>query len=432
MISKTLEPEILKEHESAKSELKALMEAFGKCQNPIGNGSAAAALFAATDTKDKKHQKCRVSQETLWKDDDSCKTILTGLKNGMDAICGARDAYEREPSQAAGDCHASPAQKYGPWLMALKDRFTEKYEEWQKLDTQCLNATAAHEAQGPLCESNASALEKKKLRCDNIQSTMEDTSCSAHATAEVACISSDECYNTAKKTYKDRKQVIQAEEQARKVNSRVFKRMQCLIEIIEKKGSAEDVEKCRNKTTSTEHLGLTYFDVPAEPECVVIQSTPCSPAFNEARYGGLPPNSPAATCHACPALPGAPSLSSWELTMATGTEICAADLVFEYTKGWDCWSENEIIGRFLSPVVGVPGWREAFDTCANSCAINSECTGFKYPGPDADNGKYPGSGQCWTRRTAQKSVSRGWDCGGAKGGWHFFTKFPGESCLSSQ
>merc|ERR1719491_743477 len=185
--------------------------------------------------------------------------------------------------------------------------------------------------------------------------------------------------------------------------------------------------KCRNKTTSTEHLGLTYFDVPAEPECVVIQSTPCSPAFNMARYGGLPPNSPAATCDACPALSGAPSLSSWEPTMATGTEICAANFVFEYTNGWDC--KSNLIWKAPVPVVGASGWREAFDTCANSCAINSDCTSFKYPGPGMGKGN---GGFCWTKRTFQKSVSRGWDCGGAHSGWQWFTKVPGESCLSSQ
>jgi hypothetical protein len=323
LINVTLQPAILKEHDLAEAEIKALRGAFDKCKVDFSDGSPLGNLFAQGDKADKKHQDCRKKQGEGQKDSDDCQTSLKSLKHAKDAACGAFEAIKREPSKAAADCKASPAQEYGDWLKSNLHRFKDKVEEYDRLEKECTDATNAYNAQVPVCESKASAVENMRLECDTVQALLEDTSCSAQGSAQAACHSADTCYERAKTAYLDRKNILEMEEKTRKVNWRVFKRMDCLIGIIEKKGTAEDIETCRETTHSTKHLDLDFFDMPAKPECKIRDPVPCSEVFNTAKYGGLPENAPAAECKPCPGMAGSHlAVPRFEPSMNAAREVC--------------------------------------------------------------------------------------------------------------
>jgi hypothetical protein len=421
LLEKTLLPDILNQSEHAQKELDDMMAAFKACEAPSFDLAPLKNVSDARGPIKAAHDKCRGLQNQAYNDEQVCEGQLAALKSAMDAACGAVEAVKRDPGDAAGQCKPAAGMVYEDWLDVNAHWFAKKAKEFKGLQKACDEAAGAYKAQVPVCAGKKSAVLNKKEACNVQQSDLEDSYCKVESALVEGCTDYSECYKVAMEEYNNRVPVIKAEEKARKINWRVFKRIACLLPVLKAGGKAADIEACKKKTHETKHLDLKYQDAPPQELCPGAGPMPCAADFKRAVYGGLPEHGVAAECKPCP---GAAPLvfAGFVPGERSGKEICAGDTVYEYTQKWDCASND--ITKFQVPRVGQVGWRGAFEKCAAECAQRDNCAAFNYP--RGANRK-----DCYLKfGDRRQSESRGWECGKVQSMWSYFTKIPGQKCKS--
>jgi len=420
LIIKTLLPGIVNTSNATQKELDQMISAFVACGSPKSDVGELKQLSDARPPKVANHKVCRAAQEQAWGENDECNTLLASLKMAMDASCGALAAVKRNPADAKSQCNPAPGQEYGDWLDHNAGWFVAAQKEYKDLESKCKIATANYNARVPVCAGKATALKAKQGECNTVQTGVENSYCSFQASVVTTCKNYGACYDAAMKKFSQRKPVIVKEEVSRKINWQVLNRIVCLLDVLAKDGKDEDIQKCKDTNYDTTLLNLKYTDPPSEQPCATLGPMPCGDDFVTAVYSGLPQHAQAAECNYCPG--GAPPIvPNFEVASPSGTEICAASKVYEFSTGWEC-PGNDIIS-FPVPVVGQSGWRDKFLMCAQECANRDSCAAFNYPSD-------PKYGSCFIKSGFQNSPSRGWKCGGVTPGFNFFTKIPGRKCTS--
>mmetsp|Transcript_31004 Transcript_31004/g.87053 ORF Transcript_31004/g.87053 Transcript_31004/m.87053 type:complete len:455 (+) Transcript_31004:65-1429(+) len=302
LVVKHLAPQIQEASNASQQELNDLQGAFSKCGGPGAHGGPGdlGVLDRARGVKVKDHAVCRQGEADVAKVQEQCETTLQSLKFAMTTSCDAIKMVARDPSQGAAHCAATPGMARGDWLKSNRDWFIKEFDEHQKLTQHCESATNASKAQEPLCAGKATALSNKREECNAKQANLEDAFCAYKTGWQHGCESYTSCYTTALAKYEERRPIIQRDEESRKVQYGVLKRISCLTDVATKGGSEAEIDACRKITNDTKHLDLKYFDTPSQEACAAVGPTPCGDDFLGEVYGGLPKNTLPKECMPCP------------------------------------------------------------------------------------------------------------------------------------
>merc|ERR1712238_607873 len=140
-----------------------------------------------------------------------------------------------------------------------------------------------------------------KTICDDLQAQAEAGLCTAKASEGGSCTTYSTCYNNAESAYTEQNASIIAMHLNWTVQWRTLKRMTCLLDVMQKGGTNDDIDACKEKLWDTSHLDLTYPAIPEKKACslVSLEAEPCDEDFLAKHYGSNPPAAPAATCTPC-------------------------------------------------------------------------------------------------------------------------------------
>jgi len=246
---------------------------------------------------------CRQKEaEAAIKNQDCQKamSILEGVKN---STCNSLKALETVPL-APHLCE--PTVPYEQWLIsvnetthALKDSFAEK-------KFGCGNATKLYDDKVPDCGAAKSQHDGNKTECDRLQAQAEAGICSGPAAAQQEiCEDYSTCYDNALLAYQGQEPTIKAMHLNWTVQWRTLKRMDCLLGVMQAGGTNDDVDKCKEKRWSTDHLDLIYPAIPEKKQCpgkaggAAGIPLPCEGDFLTKHYSSNPLHAPAADCTPC-------------------------------------------------------------------------------------------------------------------------------------
>merc|ERR1712238_417337 len=140
-----------------------------------------------------------------------------------------------------------------------------------------------------------------KTICDDLQAQAEAGLCTAKASEGGSCTTYSICYNNAESAYTEQNASIIAMHLNWTVQWRTLKRMGCLLDVMQKGGTNDDIDTCKEKLWDTTWLDLAYPAIPPKKECQTSaqEPVPCEQDFLSKHYSNNPLLAPAATCTPC-------------------------------------------------------------------------------------------------------------------------------------
>jgi len=156
-----------------------------------------------------------------------------------------------------------------------------------------------------------------------------DVTCCAYALAtQDVCESHDTCYEDKVEAYNAVKAIVQAEEKVKKVEWRVYSRIECLLPVLGTDEAAK-IEECRAQTHSTTHLDIEYPAIPEKSACQVEQGYPGTEAYQNANYASLPDNAKGKAVAVCAGMTGSMSVAAHSTASGPVIKVSSAG----YTVG---------------------------------------------------------------------------------------------------
>jgi len=222
-------------------------------------------------------------------------TPLDSAKNGSCHVLQKKDSVPLDPTLC------TPMDPYEEWIQGAKIKVEKLKEEHTLLKHGCGNATNLYDDKAKECVKTVNAATGNKTICDDLQAQAEAGLCTAKASEGGSCTTYSTCYNNAESAYTEQNASIIAMHLNWTVQWRTLKRMTCLLDVMQKGGTNDDIDACKEKLWDTSHLDLTYPAIPEKKACslVSLEAEPCDEDFLAKHYGSNPPAAPAATCTPC-------------------------------------------------------------------------------------------------------------------------------------
>jgi len=237
---------------------------------------------------------CRTEQSTKFTTMKKWEAQTGEKKEIMDTECEHFAGIEAEVRAATAHYGGGDA---GAYLKSVLSEFCEcpdgllcRYKEAKK---KCKDAKDEHtDAKGKWVIAVDEHTEVKK-RCNGAQKKRDEGCCKYALETKRTCEAHDQCHRDKVEAYEKVKELFKEEEKMRKVEWRVYSRIECLLPILGT-SDTKNIDKCRNIVEhDTTHLTLKYPDPPAKSPCVVEVAYPGTPAYYNAHYGSLPGNAQA-------------------------------------------------------------------------------------------------------------------------------------------
>jgi len=140
----------------------------------------------------------------------------------------------------------------------------------------------------------------------------------------------DTCHDDKVAAYEAVKAIIEAEEKVRKVEWRVYSRIECLLPVLGTDDAAK-IEECRTKEHSTSHLDIEYPAIPEKSKCTEDQAFPGTETYKKDHFGTLPDNAKGQAVAVCTG-------------MNTGSTIAVAHTVAAPERTWTILTPETTFG----------------------------------------------------------------------------------------
>merc|ERR1719162_1428495 len=157
-----------------------------------------------------------------------------------------------------------------------------RYEDAKK---KCAAAKAEYARVSELYETAESAHTAEKKVCNEKQTQTEVSYCQYALTTKGTCDSYGTCYEDKVAEYRLVKEIVESEEKLKKVEWRVYSRIECLLPVLGT-DDADAIETCRKKTYSLE--GIAYLEIPGKDACTIEAAYPGTNAYDTAHMAPLP------------------------------------------------------------------------------------------------------------------------------------------------
>jgi len=225
---------------------------------------------------------------------------LEGVKN---STCNSLKALETVPL-APHLCE--PTIPYDQWLISANESTHTLKASLAEKKAGCGNATKLYDDKVPECGAAKSQHDGNKTECDRLQAQAEAGICAGPLPAQKqVCDDYGICYDAALSAYQEQEPKIKAMQLNWTVQWRTLKRMECLLGVMQSGGTNDDVDKCKDKLWTTDHLNLVYPTIPEKEECpgtaggAAGTPLPCESDFLNKHYCSNPHLAPAADCTPC-------------------------------------------------------------------------------------------------------------------------------------
>merc|ERR1719262_1142836 len=273
-------------HDKSTATLKAAIEEIASCTEGMENGMRETeAKKDSCIAKSDEHTTCRTDESAKFTVKEHWKAETAEKKEEMTTECNVFKTVEDEAKSATASYGGGDE---GAYLESVSQKFCSDLLPRYKLHKEkCTTATAEHVRVSGIYETKNTAYTVQKTTSDTVQTEMDVTCCEYALATKDVCTSHDTCYEDKVAAYKALKGIVESEEKVKKVEWRVYSRIECLLPVLGTDQAAK-IEECRDKTHDTSHLDIDYPSIPEKSECHADDAFPGTDAYKNAHYASLP------------------------------------------------------------------------------------------------------------------------------------------------
>lgn len=228
------------------------------------------------------HVQCRKEASALMQGAYDCNTRKAILADTREMAC----TNYRDFKAADHSCVAiQEGESLEAWALNSKNHFASLYTSLTDKKARCESASTSYEDAD--CGPDNSAFATKESACNATYIRLESHSCDAVTSAVQLSGSYDECYEAKKQDYEERDAEDELEQQ-RELNSRLAKRLSCLIDTIKEgddtsfKIDNSAFEECvATGRYDTSDLVVAWPPTPAKNSPVVPTLHPCNEEYQQ-------------------------------------------------------------------------------------------------------------------------------------------------------
>jgi hypothetical protein len=273
----------------ATATLEAAIAEIRSCTAGMENGMrGAGAKKDSCSAKSTSHTTHRTDESTMFTVKEHWKAEKAEKKEIMTTECTAFQTVADEAKSATASYGGGDA---GAYLASVLQKFCKdllpRYREHKE---KCTTAKAEHVRVSAIYDNKNNVYMVQKTASDTVQTEMDVTCCEYALATKDVCTSYGTCYKDKRAAYKNEVlPLVKAEENAKKVEWRVYSRIECLLPALGTSNTHE-IEKCRVKTHETDHLTVPEPTIPGESACPVDEAFPGTDAYYTTHFGHLPEN----------------------------------------------------------------------------------------------------------------------------------------------
>jgi len=284
-------------HAKATDMLKTSIEAVKQCAVAMegGMGQSQTKKTECT-TKSTSHTTHRTEESTKFTTTEHWKAQTAEKNEVMDTECKILSDVKAEARAATAQYGGGDE---GSYLDSICQEFSAgllpRIKDAKK---KCTTAEGDHASVSGKWETAKSAYTVQVDAGNTVQTEMDVTCCQYALATKDTCEDHDTCYKDKVADYTSMKAMVESEEKIRKVEWRVYSRIECLLPVLGTDNST-GIETCRAQEHSTTHLNIDYPGIPGKSSCAIEAAYPGTDTYYNDHYGSLPENAkgePVATC----------------------------------------------------------------------------------------------------------------------------------------
>jgi len=302
------------------------------------------------DVQSNSHESCREEESKKFQSMMHWKGQRSEKKEIMDTECKIFDDVKKEVRAAKASYSNGNVESY---MESVCDEFGALQPRYEDAKKKCAAAKAEHARVSELYETAESAHTAEKKVCNEKQTQTEVSYCQYALTTKGTCDSYGTCYEDKVAEYRLVKEIVESEEKLKKVEWRVYSRIECLLPVLGT-DDADAIETCRKKTYSLE--GIAYLEIPGKDACTIEAAYPGTNAYDTAHMAPLPDDAkgiPVAKCV---------GLSAQVVQAAAETIDCSS------MGGTDCGTS---LGSWAGPSTCVHQVSTNGGSCKSYCAVRN-------------------------------------------------------------
>jgi len=364
-------------HDGATAQLKNAIEEISSCTAGMENGMRETeAKKDSCSGKSTSHTTHRSDESTKFTTKEHWKAETAEKKEEMTTECNAFQTVKDEAKSATASYGGGDE---GAYLESVSQQFCSgllpRYKEHKE---KCTTAKAEHDQVSETYETKNTEHTVQKTTSDTVQTEMDVACCEYALATKDVCTSHDTCYEDKVAAYKAVKAIVEAEEKGKKVEWRVYSRIECLLPVLGT-NDAGKIEECRAKEHSTSHLDIEYPAIPEKSTCKVEQDFPGTEAYKNAHYAPLPDNAKGQAVAVCTGMNTGSTIAVAQHVAATAapaaSDYCAAQCK---AAGFCCndWTKgsNQMISCAQACMMRSKGSQTSEMTAANNgiCKRNGQ------------------------------------------------------------
>jgi len=241
------------------------------------------------------HEKARIEEAGKLATEEHSKAQQAEKKEVMQTDCGVFDQVTTHAKQTS--VSYDNQENVGDYLRGVSKKICEDLlPEYDKAEKECDAATKVYNDVSAEEKNKTNEHEVQVALGDKIQHFMDVTCCKYGLATKDVCNSYDPCYEDKVVEYKSLEAMIKQDEQMKKVEWRVYSRIECLLPILGTSNS-DAIDACRNKTYTSPDI--VYPDIPKQDSCITWAAYPGTDAYKKDHFDSLPDNAkgkPVAEC----------------------------------------------------------------------------------------------------------------------------------------
>jgi len=290
-------------HEKSTATLKTAIEEVEACTEGMEKGmretDAKKGSCSAASTSHTMH---REDESAKFTSKEQAKAEEAEKKEEMTTECNAFKAVKDEVHSATASYGGGDE---GAYLESVSEQFCSGLlPRFKDAKQRCTTATSEHTKASEIYETKNTAYTVQKSASDTVQTEMDVTCCEYALATKGVCTNHDTCYEDKVAAYKAVEAIIKGEEKIKKVEWRVYSRIECLLPVLGTDNAAA-IDACREKEHSTSHLDIDYPKIPEKTACEAVQDFPGTEAYKNEHFGNLPENAKGKAVAVCAGMEGA-------------------------------------------------------------------------------------------------------------------------------
>jgi len=316
ILTKDMKPKVLDAHKADQGMLEQLMKELKKCFTTRDKGRRSARPWGVKYVKQSRlHKTCRSDEAVQYSSKEAClqqqralyqvkvlkcnyfaqisKRFGTTVNNAAivtkagsesvqsyigrisNTICGKHSHGEKGVTKAKGG-----------WGGGLEHGF---YDQYLRAKGACEVATKEYNDKVAECKRKIHSFNVRKGKCNQFQTLMDSRSCKHAVIIKDTCEQYAGCYASKLRAFEIAVGDTKMQERDRKAEWRGLTRIACLIAAFaDGKVSDKEIDECKKRTVTTDHLIIKYPKVPPMTKCPITQLYPATGAYKRREFAPLP------------------------------------------------------------------------------------------------------------------------------------------------